>query len=148
MSIKKVAKFHAKFGLPVGAHDLMVKPTVGQDPLTHDSLEDEAREIQKFRVKFMQEELDEFILTLANKDRVAAFDALLDLVYVAQGTALFMGVNSVQWRAGMRAVHRANMSKVRANSSAESKRGTKLDVVKPEGWAPPERELEEILSWK
>jgi len=35
-------------------------------------------------------------------------------------------------------VHRANMSKVRAEKAGDSKRGSKFDVVKPSGWTAPD----------
>ena len=35
-------------------------------------------------------------------------------------------------------VQRANMAKERAKHAGESKRGSALDVVKPEGWVPPD----------
>jgi predicted HAD superfamily Cof-like phosphohydrolase len=114
--IDYVYEFHRKFGLPLGTDDELT------------------REAETFRVNFMLEELREFKKALHDGDAVGQFDALLDLVYVAQGTALFLGIDPMQWAAGMRAVHDANMSKVRAKNSGESKRGTQLDVVKPDTW--------------
>lgn len=35
-------------------------------------------------------------------------------------------------------VHAANMKKKRASKPSDSKRGSKYDVIKPEGWAPPD----------
>ncbi len=129
--IGNVHEFHEKFGLPLGT----------EDQLTGD------KHAQEFRVKFLQEELDELKEALDAGDRTKAFDALLDLAYVAYGTALFMGVDSAQWAAGMRAVHNCNMAKVRVAKAEDSKRGSAFDVKKPEGWIGPEARLEEILSW-
>lgn len=126
-----VQLFHKKFDLPLG----------DVDKLTTDE------EAIAYRVKFLQEELDELQEALAAGDRVKAFDALLDLVYVAHGTALWMGIDVLQWGAGWMAVQQANMAKERATSAEQSKRGSAFDVVKPEGWQPPEKTLEEILSW-
>ena len=67
--IGNVAEFHEKFGLPLGTDDQLM-----QDPAA-----------QEFRVKFLQEELDELKEALASGDKVGAFDALLDLAYVAAG---------------------------------------------------------------
>jgi predicted HAD superfamily Cof-like phosphohydrolase len=128
--ISYVYEFNQKFGLPLGTGDQF----------------DEAA--QEYRLKFLHEELQELEEALNEGDRVKAFDALLDLCYVAYGTALFMGVDPAQWHAGMLAVHNANMTKVRAASEAQSKRGSTLDVVKPSGWTGPENRLKEILSWK
>jgi len=130
--IGDVLDFHKKFGLPDGE----------TDQLTGDS------HAQAFRLGFLQEELDELHEALEDGDRVKAFDALLDLVYVAHGTALFMGINPKQWAVGEGAVQDANMAKERATSEGQSKRGTTLDVVKPAGWTGPEDKLKEILSWE
>lgn len=131
MTIGNVSEFHRKFDFPIGETDELTGNDVNQD----------------FRLKFMQEELNEFDDALIAKDRVAAFDALLDLVYVAYGTALWLGVTPEQWDAGFHAVHSANMAKVRVASADESKRGHAFDAKKPEGWVGPEKRLEEILSW-
>lgn len=128
--IDDVLEFHQKFELPDGS----------EDKLTNDL------EAIIFRTHFIQEELIELKDALAREDRIKAFDALLDLAYVVYGTALFMGVTPKQWHAGMGAVHAANMSKVRAQSADESKRGSAFDVVKPKGWQAPEPRLEEILN--
>lgn len=129
--IGNVAEFHEKFGLPMGTADHLM-----QDPAA-----------QEFRVKFLQEELDELKEALALGDKVGAFDALLDLAYVTYGTALFMGLDASQWSAGMHAVHSANMAKVRVAKAEDSKRGSAFDVKKPAGWVGPESRLKEILSW-
>jgi len=129
--IGNVHEFHQKFGLPLGAEDQLL-----DDPA-----------VQAFRVKFMREELGEFIEAVMAGDRVKALDALLDLVYVVHGTALFMGVSPAQWDAGMRAVHNCNMAKERVAKASDSKRGSAWDVGKPVGWVGPEARLKEILSW-
>ena len=87
--------------------------------------------------KDILEEATEFVDSYRDFDVVGQFDALLDLAYVVAGTALMMGITPEQWDEGMAAVHNANMKKVRATSAGDSKRGTKLDVVKPEGWTGP-----------
>lgn len=134
--IDLVQMFHLKFGLPDGSADLIINGTA------------EGAEAAEFRAKFLQEELDEFVEAVNNGDRVKAFDALLDLVYVAHGTALYMGVTPGKWAAGMEAVHTANMQKERAQRSGDSKRGSTLDVIKPRGWTGPENKLKEILTWR
>lgn len=87
-----------------------------------------------FRQKFMQEELDEFTKAYGEGDLHGAADALVDLVYVAQGTADMMGL---PWASLWNEVQRANLRKVRATSAEQSKRGSTLDVVKPAGWVGP-----------
>lgn len=128
--IDNVRAFHVKFGLPTGI----------VDHLTHDY------KAQEFRLKFLEEELDELREALNQKDKVKMFDALLDLAYVTYGTALFAGITPEQWVEGMKAVHRANMSKIRVENAEDSKRGSAFDVRKPDGWIGPEAKLAEILN--
>lgn len=134
--IDDVAAFHEKFGLPFNGQDIIFGDDIqaGLDALL-------------FRMKFLREETEEFNEAFGESNRVKAFDAMLDLAYVALGTALFMGVTPAQWRAGWAAVHAANMAKVRVAKADLSKRGSAFDVVKPAGWVGPEDQLKEILSW-
>lgn len=83
----------------------------------------------------MQEELDEFVEAYQQQDHAKVLDALVDLVYVALGTAVMMGVD---FNAAWTLVHEANMAKLRAKRAEESKRGTTYDVVKPPGWLAPD----------
>lgn len=130
--IGNVVEFNEKFGLPMGAEDIL-------------STDSEAIE---YRLKFLSEELNELAEALmVTGNRVDAFDALLDLAYVAYGTALFMGIDPAQWHAGMTAVHACNMAKVRVAKAEDSKRGSAFDCKKPDGWVGPEARLAEILSW-
>ena len=121
----EVGQFHTKFGLPVSQGT----------PRTVDP------EVLEFRIKFLREELDEFEAGAKEGDHAQMFDALLDLVYVALGTAHYFGY---PWHEGWRLVQCANMSKVRAQADgSDSKRGSSFDVVKPPGWTPPD--IEKLL---
>lgn len=119
---RDVGVFHEKFGLPVAGE---FPPTV-LDP-----------EAFMFRYQFLQEELHELLGAHRAGDLAGVADALADLVYVALGTAHFYGIPFDDVFAE---VQRANMSKERAAdvSDPRSKRGSGLDVVKPEGWTPPD----------
>lgn len=131
-----VALFHQKFGL-----DYEAKPRA----LPGD--------IEDFRIKFMQEELDEYVEAMKNYHNTfnqmalpgyyhpqsldhleKAFDALIDLAYVLLGTAYLHGFPFIE---GWRRVHEANMKKIRATDSSQSKRGSSQDVIKPQGWQAP-----------
>ena len=141
--VADVAAFHEKFDLP------LQRPVVGMLP----------PDLADFRYNFMREELEEYSeagdeLTLMKAiSRLGEFfdrqkgqeeytsllekqlDALVDLVYVAIGTALFHGFD---FRSAWRRVQAANMAKVRAQKDgSDSKRGSSFDVVKPKGWQPP-----------
>ena len=61
-------------------------------------------------------------------------DALVDIVYVALGTAVMLGL---PWQELWNDVQRANMSKVRG----VTKRGHAVDVTKPEGWIGPKGDV-------
>jgi predicted HAD superfamily Cof-like phosphohydrolase len=89
-----------------------------------------------FRVKFMQEELDEYAEAAAEGDLEKQLDAIIDLVYVALGTLLAQGLLPA-FAPGWNRVQAANMAKVRTERVEDSKRGSTFDVTKPEGWKPP-----------
>lgn len=119
-----VVEFHDKFGLnPGGPIDLLKNI----DP-----------EMLNFRYQFLVEECDEFFTAVAENDPAGALDAMIDLVYVAMGNAILMGVTPQLWQRAWDEVQRANMNKVRAEKPEDSKRGTTYDVVKPPGWTPPD----------
>lgn len=136
-----VGMFHKKFGLPE-----VTSCVPGPREVAPDMLE--------FRMKFLCEELQEFLegvglsfrmslydLVLGNaewvaeKDHAKMFDALIDLVYVAYGTAHLEGY---PWEDGWNAVQHANMAKVRATKETASERGGTNDVIKPPGWTAPD----------
>lgn len=145
-----VAAFHEKFGLA----------TVKDGP---------PRELDiattEFRIKFMLEELKEYASACGydlwwslvhdaldgRQDLPIAADSLVDLVYVALGTAQ---LHQLPWPKLFAEVQKANMSKERckidhkfeggelcqvcgAPKVEHSLRGSSLDVIKPKSWTPP-----------
>lgn len=120
--------------------------------------------IREFRLKFLKEERSEYAAAVKDLkqlqdlgpgatdgdqgQRLTAqlleeqLDALVDLVYVAVGTAYLQGFDFDEaWRR----VHAANMRKTRAApDGADSLRGNAADVVKPPGWRPPD--LSDLVS--
>lgn len=95
-----------------------------------------------FRAKFMQEELNEFKEAHAEGDLEKSFDSLIDLIYVALGTAYLQGFTPEVFEEGWDRVHEANMAKERCTDASKSSRGSTADVIKPEGWkAPDHRDL-------
>jgi len=124
-----VGEFHQKMGL----HNV----TFGEPGPRTDLSPYEMDKLIDFRVDFMQEELNEFMDAYDAKDDAKMFDALLDLAYVVKGTAHLLGY---PWQAGWDRVQEANMKKERATSADMSKRRSELDVIKPEGWTPPDIE--------
>ena len=113
-----IRRFHEKFGL---AYNGPPRDLEG--------------ELARFRLDFLDEELGELNHAYADDRPEEVLDALVDLCYVAIGTAYLHGYDfSEAWSR----VHAANMSKVRAESASDSKRGSAFDVVKPEGWEAPD----------
>lgn len=124
-NFEDVGRFHRKFGLPSVSHE-------GVGPREVDS------ELLAFRVRFLHEELEEYEDAIAENNPAKAFDALLDLVYVAMGDAHHWGF---PWQRGWELVQIANMQKQRSTSeSTDSDRGNMWDIVKPAGWTPPDIE--------
>lgn len=127
--IRDVQEFNKKFELADGSQDVFSDNKI----------------MAQLRFAFMAEELKEFMQAMVANDKVKMFDALLDLSYVAMGTALHLGIDPGQWEAGWRAVHEANMRKERAHT--DNADPVKLGVIKPEGWVGPENILAEVLTW-
>lgn len=119
-----VFELHQKFELPI---------TDSPRLLTEDEF--------GYRLRFLREELGEFVTAHYNGNLPETADALVDLVYVALGTAIMMGL---PWQPLWDAVHAANLAKERVTRVEESKRGSLMDLRKPETWAPPN--LVEVLA--
>lgn len=125
-----VEAFHRKFNQPVGGPPHWPE-----------------QELIDFRLGFLKEEVREFEDAVFTGNMADAADALADLVWVALGTACVFGIPFPDiWRE----VARANMKKVRANADGDSrsKRNAKFDIVKPDGWKPPDhREALRRAGW-
>ena len=135
---RDIVRFHEKFG-------------VRQTQDHGHKIVDDAME---FRLKFLMEELNEYATAVgaritsnergtfvefapdADFNVEDALDALIDLVYVALGTAY---MHRFPFNEGWARVQAANMAKERATSADDerSKRKHSIDIVKPEGWKPP-----------
>jgi len=111
-----VAEMHSKYGFT-----LNLKPTV----LPHGMMIE--------RYKFLVEEVTELHQAIHSDDFAGMIDALVDLVVVAKGTAVMMGLN---WDRHWAIVHEANMLKERGIG----KRGMEEDLIKPPGWIPPDHQ--------
>lgn len=133
-----VGDFHRKFDLDTSDNYGINLGGPGPRPINDD--------LMAFRHKFMQEELDEFMEGWHEGDHAKMFDALIDLVYVAMGTA---HLNGYPWEQGWLLVQAANMTKVRAAADgSDSKRGSSFDVVKPPNWKAPDiKSLLESYGW-
>lgn len=120
-----VGEFHRKFGIP------LYDPRMACEFPTLATLE--------YRLKFMDEELREFRESIIENDLEKALDSLIDLAYVAFGTAHYFNAPlNPMWQE----VQRANMAKVlvtRENCPPEKQyRADEGLVMKPPGWLPPQ----------
>lgn len=144
--LRDIRDFHEKFGLEYNGRPRGLPP-----------------DLAEFRRRFLLEELDEYrkethrleyylLMLLANAGTLTVedkaeftkqviesmangLDGLVDLVYVAIGTAYLHGFD---FEEAWRRVHEANMKKIRVENVSDSKRGSTFDVVKPEGWVAPD----------
>ena len=94
-------------------------------------------EYLEFRIRFLQEELDEMKHASKTENPEEIVDALIDLCVVAIGTLDAYGVNAYKaWDE----VHAANMTKeVGVKASRPNPLGLP-DLIKPEGWTAPSHE--------
>lgn len=115
--IKDVYTFHKKFDL---------ESRIINTPIDAERL--------AFRLKFLAEELQEINIAAGDGDLPGILDGLVDLVYVAIGTAYDLNLNFAKaWEN----VQAANLMKVKASEKNPSKRGHSNDIVKPANWQAP-----------
>jgi dCMP deaminase len=119
-----VAEFHKKFGLDYEGNPRFLNPN-----------------LQSLRERRLIEELEEYFYAIKNRNLTDAFDALIDLVYIALGTAYLHGF---PFKEGWKRVHKANMKKKRAEKSKDSKHNSHFDIVKPADWKAPE--LDDLIK--
>ena len=91
----------------------------------------------KFRLKFLDEELDETKKAVVERDPEEIVDGLIDLCVVAIGTLDAFGVDAHKaWDE----VHRANMAKEPGVKESRPNPLGLPDLIKPEGWTAPSHE--------
>lgn len=114
--VQDIADMHRKFGVNEAVRKMDA---------------DKLKAFLEFRIRFLQEELDEMKNT---DDPEEVTDALIDLCVVAIGTMDALDINAhVAWDE----VHRANMAKeVGIKASRPNPLGLP-DLIKPEGWVAP-----------
>ena len=117
-----VERFHRKFQLPEAWELRRCAPMSAAD--------------YEYRLKFLEEELAEFRDAVTEGNLAKQLDALVDLVYVALGTAHYLGA---PFESAWNAVQSANMAKVlRTEVDPIHKRGVCEVISKPPGWTPPD----------
>lgn len=90
-----------------------------------------------FRIKMMQEELDETRVAFQNKNEEEVVDGIIDLCVFAIGTLEVFGVDANKaWDE----VYKANMSKEVGIKEGRPNPLGLPDLVKPKGWEGPSHE--------
>jgi predicted HAD superfamily Cof-like phosphohydrolase len=124
-----VGEFHRKFNIPA------------YDP--RDPCEFPSPEIVAYRLKFLEEELQELRAAIEAKNLPEVMDALADLAYVVFGTAHYFNAPfPMIWDA----VHNSNMERVACTpENCPPDKQYRADmVIKPPGWKGPQ--IEKILE--
>lgn len=92
--------------------------------------------LNDFRVRLLQEELDELKDALAQNDIVEVLDALTDLQYVLDGAFLAFGLHALK-KPAFDEVHRSNMSKL-GRDGKPVLRESDNKVLKGPDYTPPD----------
>ena len=97
--------------------------------------------IVELRYKLIQEELDEFLEAVKNKDIKEVADSLTDILYVTYGAGHAFGINLDNC---FEEVQRSNMSKLDENGKPIYNKDGKV-MKGPNYFAP---DLTKFISWK
>ena len=104
----------------------------GFDKIYKNFNKEQLQEFLKFRILFLDEELNELKDNQDNPEEIV--DALIDLCVVAVGTLTALGVNAhIAWDE----VARANLSKIPGVKESRPNPLGLPDLIKPEGWKAP-----------
>jgi len=119
--VKDINDMHAKFGV----HDWMEKNKDNPELL---------KQFLEFRIRFLEEELNETKQATIDINREEIVDGLIDLCVVAIGTLDAFGVDAYKaWDT----IHKANMSKEPGVKESRPNPLGLPDLIKPEGWEGP-----------
>ena len=125
--VKDIDEMHAKYGV----HKWM------QAQMQADVDWKVLDEFLKFRLQFLDEELNETKKAVVERDPEEIVDGLIDLCVVAIGTLDAFGVDAHKaWDE----VHRANMAKEPGVKESRPNPLGLPDLIKPEGWTAPSHE--------
>tara|TARA_R100000234_G_scaffold67036_1_gene40916 strand:- start:88 stop:648 length:561 start_codon:yes stop_codon:yes gene_type:complete len=122
--VKNINDMHKKFGV----HDWLNNKIKEEDYYT-------LKEFLEFRMRFLDEELNETKEAIKHKHADDIVDGLIDLCVIAIGTLDILGVDAHRaWRR----VHRANMAKEVGQKESRPNDLGLPDMVKPDDWIGPD----------
>lgn len=123
--VQDISDMHRKFGV----HKWVSEQLVAGD-------KEKLQEFLEFRLRFLQEELDETrAAVIMDKNPEEIVDGLIDLCVVAIGTLDAFGIDAYKaWDE----VHNANMSKEPGIKESRPNPLGLPDLIKPKGWKGPE----------
>ena len=121
---KDIHEMHKRFGV----HDWIEEKVLADD-------KESLRKFLEFRIKFLQEELDETSDAIIQGDSEEVVDGLIDLIVIAIGTLDAFGCAA---DAAWDEVHKANMSKEPGVKASRPNPLGLPDLIKPEGWTGPD----------
>lgn len=121
-----INEMHAKYG---------VHEWVQQELDREDKDWSRLNKFLEFRLKFLQEELDETrAAAIVDKNPAEVVDGLIDLCVIAIGT---LDAFNVDAQKAWEQVHTANMTKERGIKESRPNPLGLPDLIKPEGWVGP-----------
>ena len=121
-----INEMHAKYG---------VHEWVQQELDREDKDWSRLNKFLEFRLKFLQEELDETrAAAIVDKNPAEVVDGLIDLCVIAIGT---LDAFNVDAQKAWEQVHTANMKKERGIKESRPNPLGLPDLIKPEGWVGP-----------
>ena len=99
------------------------------------------KDLKKARVAWMQEEINEFLLSDTIADDV---DASLDCLYFCIGNLVSCGLTGEQVSYIFNLIQNANMGKLWKDGKPHYNEQGK--VIKPEGWVAPDKKIREYID--
>lgn len=111
-----------------------------EQPLKVEKLPADVKELSLIQLR---EEIDELEESTTATDEI---DALLDLMYFANGALYKMGVTPPVFGAASTIVHEANMTKAAGKKASRGYSGSAVDAVKPADFVPPETLIAVLIN--
>ena len=100
-------------------------------------------EVKRLSLIQLREEIDELEQATTATDEA---DAIIDLMYFANGALYKMGITPPMFGSATTIVHQANMTKAAGKKASRGYDGSAVDAVKPADFIPPETLLAVLFN--